>query len=222
MPDNTSVLLMSFQLVLAGVLGGIVGYERETHDRPAGLRTHVLVCLGAALMTLVSISFDFGIVRGDPARVAAQIVSGIGFLGAGTIMRRGSIVRGLTTAASLWTVAGIGMAVGIGGQFIVLAVIATGVVFLTLSFLRRLELTHGKAAYFIYVEADKDKPETMGLIISGLAGVGAKVNKVNSVESGNPMTTAYRISVSVEDKTCNEQIVKLFCDMPGLSKFELE
>ena len=101
----------ALRLVLAVVYGSVIGLEREKNKHPAGFRTHVLVCIGAALITLVSVA---GFAGGDPARVAAQIVSGIGFLGAGTIMREGTTIRGLTTAASLWTVAGIGMAIGAG------------------------------------------------------------------------------------------------------------
>jgi len=108
-------LEMMLRVSLAFVLGGVIGYERETTQRPAGLRTHMLVAAGAAAFTVVSI-FGFvgeGTVR-DPARVAAQIVTGVGFLGAGTIWRTSSTVRGLTTAASIWLVAGIGMLAGTG------------------------------------------------------------------------------------------------------------
>ncbi len=108
------------RLVLATVLGGAIGLERGTLNRPAGLRTHILVCVGSTLAMLVSM---YGLLdmRGgvltpsyDGGRIAAQVISGIGFFGAGTILREGSSVRGLTTAASLWTVAGIGLAVGSG------------------------------------------------------------------------------------------------------------
>src|SRR5688500_15602544 len=86
-------------LLLAALCGALIGFERERQDRPAGLRTHILVCMGSALITLVS--RDLAGARYDPGRIAAQIVSGIGFLGAGTILRQGNAVRGLTTAASL-------------------------------------------------------------------------------------------------------------------------
>lgn len=106
------------ELVLAALLGGAIGLEREVNGKPAGFRTNLLICVGAALLTQVSrevaLSAEVmgGVVRGDPARIAAQVVSGIGFLGAGTIMQaRGSVV-GLTTAATLWVVAAIGIAVG--------------------------------------------------------------------------------------------------------------
>ena len=103
------------RIFVAAALGGAIGLERELRERQAGLRTHLVVSVGAALFTLVSAYgfHDFG-TRVDPTRIAAQIVSGIGFLGAGAIIRQGLSVRGLTTAASLWLVAAIGMAAGAG------------------------------------------------------------------------------------------------------------
>jgi len=103
------------RLFVAGALGGAIGLERELRERQAGLRTHLVVSVGAALFTLVSAyGFDSFGSKVDPTRIAAQIVSGIGFLGAGAIIRQGLSVRGLTTAASLWLVAAIGMAAGAG------------------------------------------------------------------------------------------------------------
>ena len=107
------------RIVLAGLLGGLVGIEREFSDQPAGFRTHILVSFGAALFTLAG---AYGVdafvgVKGvtfDPTRVAAQVVTGIGFLGAGAILRQGVTVRGLTTAASLWVTAAVGVAAGLG------------------------------------------------------------------------------------------------------------
>jgi putative Mg2+ transporter-C (MgtC) family protein len=129
-------------LLLAALLGGLVGWERERRDRPAGLRTHILVCVGAALITLVSAHMAGSRTGNDATRIAAQIVSGIGFLGAGTIMRQGYVVRGLTTAASLWTVAGIGMASAVGGEIALLGVVAALIVFFTLTVVDRLEDTY--------------------------------------------------------------------------------
>ncbi len=105
-------LEMALRLLMAAGLGAIIGYQRERAAKPAGLRTHVLICVGAALFTVVSI-YGFGVA--DPARVAAGVVTGIGFLGAGAILHgEGGMVVGLTTAASIWAVAAIGLAVGTG------------------------------------------------------------------------------------------------------------
>ena len=132
------------RLVLASLLCGAIGFERETRDQPAGFRTHILLGLGAALFTLVS-AYGFepftraalgsGGLQFDPTRIAAQIIAGVGFLGAGAIIRQGRDVRGLTTAASLWAVSAIGMAVGAGYLFGAAA--ATVLTMATLFALRR-------------------------------------------------------------------------------------
>jgi len=131
------------RIVIAAALGGAVGIERELRDHDAGFRTHMLVAIGSALFTIISAyAFrDFlvaggNVVRADPTRIAAQIVTGIGFLGAGAIIRQGLTVRGLTTAATLWVVAAIGMAAGAG--YYGGAVIATAVVLISLWPLRLL------------------------------------------------------------------------------------
>ena len=107
MLENNVVI---YRLILSAILGGLIGAEREMNKRPAGLRTHLLVTTGACLMMIVSM----GNTGGDQFRLAAQVVSGVGFLGAGTIMQKDNVVGGLTTAASIWTTAGIGLAVGFG------------------------------------------------------------------------------------------------------------
>ncbi|MCC7461271.1 MAG: MgtC/SapB family protein [Gammaproteobacteria bacterium] len=131
------------RLLIAAVLGGAVGLERERLEWAAGLRTHMLVCVGAALLMLVS-AFGFADILGtpnvvlDPSRIAAQVVSGIGFLGAGTILfLRHEIIRGLTTAASLWTVAAVGLAVGSG--MYVAALATTAIVVIILAVMKPLE-----------------------------------------------------------------------------------
>ncbi len=136
MISNSEVIL---RLILAVLLSGLVGLEREAKGRAAGLRTHMLVCVGSCLMTLTGIYLmDYYPQAGvDPTRIAAQVISGIGFLGAGTIIQFRDSVRGLTTAASVWTAAGIGLAVGSG--FYVGAVAATGLVLVVLLMLHKLE-----------------------------------------------------------------------------------
>ena len=104
---------MILRILLATALGAIIGYQRERKGKPAGLRTHILICVGATLFTIASI-YGFGSI-GDPARVAAGVVAGIGFLGGGVIIHReGGVVEGLTTAATMWAVAAIGLAAGTG------------------------------------------------------------------------------------------------------------
>lgn len=120
------------KLCLAAILGMIIGFEREMHLRPAGLRTHALVCIGSALFAIISLSF-----ANDSARIAAGIVTGIGFLGAGAIFHKRNGVSGLTTAADLWVVAAVGLAVGIG--MYAAAITTTVLVFLILEYGRIVE-----------------------------------------------------------------------------------
>lgn len=122
----------ALKLVLAAVLGGLVGMERELRDKPAGLRTNILICVGSTLFMSLSTTIA-QLLGGDPTRIAAQIISGIGFLGAGAVLHSHGFVLGLTTAATIWVVAGIGMALGSGMYS--LAVFVTGMSIVTLYFL---------------------------------------------------------------------------------------
>lgn len=132
---------IALRLILAVIFGGLVGFERETHNRPAGFRTHILVCTGSALIMMVSaygFLNEFGAnYQLDPGRIAAQVVTGIGFLGAGTILQQRGSIRGLTTAASIWVVSGIGLATGIG--FYAGAAFATALVLISLLYLGRID-----------------------------------------------------------------------------------
>jgi putative Mg2+ transporter-C (MgtC) family protein len=126
------------EIVLAAIAflcGAVVGVERERNDKPAGLRTLVLICVGSAVFTMVSLSPALGL--REPARVAAQIVTGVGFLGAGSIIREGSGIIGMTTAASIWATAGVGMVVGAG--YAAAGVVLSLIILLTLVALKRLE-----------------------------------------------------------------------------------
>jgi putative Mg2+ transporter-C (MgtC) family protein len=127
---------LGLRLTLGLVLGAAIGFERELHRQPAGFRTHSLVSLGAALFTIVS-AYAFTGPSVDPTRIAAQIVSGIGFIGAGTILQHRGSIRGLTTAASLWSVAAIGTAAGAG--LIALSLIGTLLILVVLAVLDQVE-----------------------------------------------------------------------------------
>ncbi|HEX2291790.1 MAG TPA: MgtC/SapB family protein [Gaiellaceae bacterium] len=175
MPE-LSLAEVILRVALAAALGGAIGFERELREREAGLRTHMLVSVGAALFTLVSAyawtDWSFSTAEGlvfDPTRIAAQVVSGIGFLGAGAIIRQGLSVRGLTTAATLWVVAAIGMASGVG--YYEAAVVTTALVLLSLWPLRIL-------AYRI---STRMRPEEGHLAVELPAGVSA-VSVLEAVE----------------------------------------
>lgn len=150
---------MMLRLLVAAVLGSVIGLDREKLSWAAGLRTHMLVCVGACLLMIVS-AFGFADILGtphvilDPSRIAAQVVSGIGFLGAGSILLRGEIVRGLTTAASLWAVAAIGLAVG-GGLYIE-SVAATVLILIILAGIKPIEerLQQRHKTHEFVIEAD--------------------------------------------------------------------
>ena len=158
------------RLSVAALLGGIVGLERQQRHKSAGLRTHILVSLGSCLIMLISYKLYAGVqglTNADPARLAAQVVSGIGFLGAGTIMKEGLTIKGLTTAASLCVVAGVGLAVGAG--YYVGAVTTTVLSVLALTYLPRFERLYGCGpSQVAIVVRSVDKPGQIGRIGSYL------------------------------------------------------
>jgi putative Mg2+ transporter-C (MgtC) family protein len=163
------------KLVLAVVFGGAIGLERELKGKPAGLRTNILICVGATLLTDVSISISAtGVTRvGDPARLAAQIISGVGFLGAGTIMQSSGTVTGLTSAATIWVVAAIGIAVGSGNY--IGAAGACALVTIVLAWLGRVEhrIKRVRRAMHLTIRAKPGTP--LDAIVGTLADEGIRV-----------------------------------------------
>lgn len=168
----------ALSLLLALLLGGIIGLERQMGEHPAGLRTHILVCIGSAMITLI----DKSTPNGAP-HITPQIVTGIGFLGAGTIMREGngSMVRGLTTAAGIWTVAAIGIGVGTGGMYAMLAIIFTVIVFVTLALLDNFEEAINRTRRqqeLTFVIATQQEPlQRMAEALNGLHELGIRTGK---------------------------------------------
>lgn len=163
----------SLRIAVAAILGVGLGIQRETEGHSAGPRTYALVAIGAALFTVVGESYD-----ANGARLAAQIVTGIGFLGAGTIMRQGNAVRGLTTAASLWATAGIGLACGRGGIWLALAVFTFGVMLLLLGLGKVAErrLLHGTHVRDLSFTASQD--DTLAKVVSAVEDARATVERV--------------------------------------------
>jgi len=165
------------KLLLALVLGGLIGWERELYDKPAGFRTNTLICVGSTLFTIFSLKI--GIIPGtDSARIAAQIVSGIGFLGAGAIIRRGEAVLGLTTAATIWFVASIGMGIG-AGYYVISSVgtaLALAILFVFRKFEHLVDRIHTTRTYHVIVSAEDDAVRELSLVLDscGLRVLGNK------------------------------------------------
>jgi putative Mg2+ transporter-C (MgtC) family protein len=175
-----SVYEIIFKLALACILGALIGLERESLNRPAGLRTYTLVCVGSALAMIVSIDIYmqyYQTVNADPGRIAAQVISGIGFLGAGTIMREGASVRGLTTAAGLWVVACIGLAVG-AGLYIPAVATTILILFVLIYFIRFEQFFTGLREYKGLVMVVEDRPGQVGNIGSILGDMGVLIKNI--------------------------------------------
>ncbi|MBA1333899.1 MAG: Mg(2+)-transport-ATPase-associated protein MgtC [Firmicutes bacterium] len=216
--------MLSWQVVLlrvtmAFVLSGIVGMEREFGNRPAGLRTHILVCLGSTLVMLVSFhlfeqyKFETSM---DPARLGAQVISGIGFLGAGTILKEGASIRGLTTAAGLWAVACIGLAVGAG--FYIGAIMVTAAMVITLTMVTEIEkrLIKRKNNYALTIRA-QDKPGQLGLIGSALGNKGISIKNVQMIEVDEG-TIEINLLLKLPDRVKGEDVLQLISGVEGVKQ----
>ena len=185
------------RLALAVVLCGAIGLERESRGQAAGLRTHILVGLGSALFTLVSAyAFaDTPRTNVDPTRIAAQIVTGVGFLGAGTIIRQGFTVRGLTTAAALWIVAAIGMAAGAGYYFG--AVVTTVIILATLIGFRHLRplVMSTLRTDFVLLDLTMDREGEVGAVVTALARYGVQIDGIATEREGD--VQAFRLELLI-------------------------
>jgi putative Mg2+ transporter-C (MgtC) family protein len=171
--DLSTDLAYAARLLVAAVLGALVGLEREIHEHPAGMRTHLLVSLGSAAFTVLSIA-AFPAPGADPARIAAQIVTGVGFLGAGAILKEGATIRGLTTAASLWAVAAVGMAAGAGAWAV--AVTVTVIAIVSLWPLRIVaERVIGPERHRVRVSASARDPAALARIVTKVTERGGAI-----------------------------------------------
>lgn len=187
-------LSIVFRLLLALLMGGFIGVERGRHGRAAGMRTHVLVCVGACMTALVGLFMSD---VADATRIAAQVISGIGFLGAGTIMiRNQSVITGLTTAAGVWCTATIGIALGYG--FYLGAAVATIITIITATLLTRLE---GGKKYIIrcYVELKNAADATGTVAIIEEMYPSAKVTEISAAKSGLQGAVGLSITFSLDE-----------------------
>jgi putative Mg2+ transporter-C (MgtC) family protein len=187
------------RILLGTLLGAVIGFERDLHGRPAGLRTHSIVALASATFMVISTRFTFfqeylpgQLVETDPSRIAASVVSGIGFLGAGAILRTGITIRGLTTAAGLWLVAAIGMAAG-GGKYVV-AVFVTVVGLAALTLLRRFEDRGEPIARQRVTVTMEEGAQSVGTVVDAL---GQRVAVVSQEEYERDADGRVRITMEV-------------------------
>jgi putative Mg2+ transporter-C (MgtC) family protein len=209
-----SYLELSLRIVMSIALGGIIGLERELGDHAAGFRTHILVCLGSTLIVMLSMYgfSDFANepnVRLDPARLAAQVISGIGFLGAGTIMRNGSTVMGLTTAASLWVVAAIGLCVGAG--FYYGAALSTFAVLISLFLLNKLEKVFSKSRKHGEVRVDvREGKGNIGAVIATFNAASVRISDIHIINHHHENESADTVSIQMTIKARAEQVQTAF------------
>ncbi len=186
------------KLLLAIALGGIIGLERETSQKPAGLRTHILICLSATMMMAFSqfMLAGKGAATSDMLRVAAAVIMGMGFIGAGTIMQAQGSVHGLTTAATLWAVTGLGLVVGAG--YYAVAVVFSVLVLATLVLFRRVEETHLKKALYRYHLKIKDSPDFLINLRKLVFHLGLKMAELNLKKERNILAIALSFAASEE------------------------
>jgi putative Mg2+ transporter-C (MgtC) family protein len=218
---------LTVRIVLAIVLGGAIGFEREWSGQSAGFRTHILVTLGAALFTLAGaygLEDFFGegrTVTVDPTRIAAQVVTGIGFLGAGAIIQRGINARGLTTAAALWVAAAIGVAIGLGYLVGAIATAVASIIVLAgLKFLERIALVKirgGAIAYKILVHSDLRMGD-IGSVVEGLGGRLQSLKIFEAEAEGWSLAALVRLPSGVP----SEHLVNRLRALPGVIDVDTE
>ena len=218
-------LIMSGRLLLASLLGAMIGLEREIHGRTAGFRTHLLVSLGSALFMAVSISLyrEYGDFSGklpvgvDPGRVAAQVVTGIGFLGAGAIIRDKASVRGLTTAACLWIAAAIGLACGAG--LYLLPILVAAIALISLVALKKIEGVLARDRYaMLKVESD-DVEGQLDRIIQAVEAIGFKLTPYGIERKANGVVT-FELQVKMHGKSISTETIDQISILGGVKRVE--
>ena len=211
---------IALKLLLAIALGGIIGLERETSQKPAGLRTHILICASAALMMILSQLMLAGKAEtsGESLRVAAAVIAGMGFIGAGTIIQsREGIVHGLTTASTLWTVTGLGLVIGAGYYF--LAVIFSVLILAALVLFRRVEETHLKKSLYHYHLRIKDSPDILVNLRKLIFHLGLKLAELNLKKERNVSIVTLSFSSSEEKE---RQFNQSLFDMGEILEIKIE
>lgn len=215
-----------FRMILAAVLSGMIGFEREFHGRAAGFRTHILLCIGSTLVMLTSMHmFDLYYMKipVDPSRIAAGVITGIGFLGAGTIMHSRSVVRGLTTAASLWVVAGIGLAVGCGLYFG--AILTTALTIIALMVFGRIEHVMIRRDWYRTIVVEfKESVDQLKAIRKVLADCRTDITDFEIDRSSDNVNITLRLGLKLYDTRCADQLIQDIGRLNGVKnvKWEIE
>ena len=212
------------KLLLAALAGGLVGLERETHGRPAGMRTNLLVSVGACTMMIISEAFyiKYGMYGGDtalrldPSRTAAQIVTGIGFLGAGVIIKEGVTVRGLTTAASLWAVAGVGMAFGMG--YFVLGGLSTVFIVGSLLFIKKLDPYIKKDRYLTVTVTARNRDSLHDELNELISEHGYKIADISSQVDLQENEVFLKLVVTQQRKRIGRELSAAISRLEGVKK----
>lgn len=223
---------LAARLALSALLGLVVGIEREIRRQPAGMRTHMLICVGAAVFTIISLHIPLYHLhipfsrlpiefRSDPARIAAQIVSGIGFLGAGAIIKFGTNVRGITTAASMWAVAAVGMAAGAGMPD--LAISATVIILIVLVLFERFELRLFFIEHFKTIEV-RCLPQTASVeVVRGaIARRYIRIRTVDYESDNVGGLSVMRFSVRISEQVPVQQLVDDILALPGVQGVRID
>lgn len=211
------------RIALSALLGMIIGYERERQNQPAGLRTHTILAIGSCLAMTISINLAMQFqptVSGDPGRLAAQVISGIGFLGAGAILRYGTSVKGLTTATSLWTIAIVGLAIGAGHYFAAIAATAAALIVLTLLNLLEKKVIRSFVTLPIVVTA-RNQPALADTLLTLMKENKKKVLS-SSIDTNleSQLITVTMVIKTVENENL-ESLQNALNAIPGVTKYKL-
>lgn len=217
-----SIYEIIFKLCLACILGALIGLERESLNRPAGLRTYTLVCVGSTLAMIVSIDIYmqyYHTVNADPGRIAAQVVSGIGFLGAGTIMREGATVRGLTTAAGLWVVACIGLAVG-AGLYVPSIATTVLILFVLIYFVKVEEKITGMRDYKGLLMLVEDRPGQVGTIGSILGDLCVLIKNIQLSRMEDSGDLEIELLLQLPPNLTMDEVIEELSSIKGLRNID--
>lgn len=215
---------MIIRLLAASIFGALIGVEREIHGRPAGFRTHLLVSLGSALFVVVSIgfyeAFNHGSGNVDPSRLAAQVVTGVGFLGAGAIIREQMSVRGLTTAACLWVASSIGVACGLG--LFLLSAVVTTIALASLIILKKVEGMLSRDTYFILSVKSDNKQGQLEHLKKILTDSGLKVT-LHTMKCYLPNNLVeYKFQIKKRGKAMTVDAINLVSEVSGIQEVSIQ